>query len=471
MTNWTQKKQLLLIGGVTAAICLGTLAGVYYTHGLVEETTTQLDGKRQEIQAAEVRIKQIPATEDEVIVLRENLANYVKILPDEKELIAFVRMLGEFERQTGLKGTGLSPLKSAQGKGAQRFQQIGYTYDTKGTLWQFLKLLSLLEGYDRFVAITDFNITSGSGDRDATTSDGQTVHTMRLTLHTYTYNAQSQAKEVAIANYEKRKNELSEEIWKRIRDIKIERYDYREKVGRRDVFVDPRISGEDGSVETMDTQKTILERYVGEIARLHAMARKWRDPETTLFEQYGLEKSLREGLAKIDETIEADVRLVTYAPFKLKWSTQVTVPLDEVRAQFQGKQEQVRPVDLFLPKADIEALVTAMAKDLNAGQLEDAKSRFDAVASRLAVPAGDDRHALAVQAKSMQVQAATALDFRGMDLRLDGLVVVHGGKSGVLLNGEIYEEGEFIAEDLLLKQVEEEQVWFVFRGLTLVRTM
>ena len=46
-----------------------------------------------------------------------------------------------------------------------------------------------------------------------------------------------------------------------------------------------------------------------------------------------------------------------------------------------------------------------------------------------------------------------------------------GGRSGVLLNGEVFEEGEYVQDDLLVKQVEEEQVWFVFRGLTLVRTM
>jgi hypothetical protein len=50
-------------------------------------------------------------------------------------------------------------------------------------------------------------------------------------------------------------------------------------------------------------------------------------------------------------------------------------------------------------------------------------------------------------------------------------VVSHGGRSGVLLNGEVYEEGDYISDDLLVKTVEEEQVWFVFRGLTLVRTM
>ena len=58
-----------------------------------------------------------------------------------------------------------------------------------------------------------------------------------------------------------------------------------------------------------------------------------------------------------------------------------------------------------------------------------------------------------------------------LDLDVQGVVVNGTGRSGVLMNGEVFEEGDYIADDLLVKMVEEEQIWFVFRGLTLVRTM
>jgi len=69
------------------------------------------------------------------------------------------------------------------------------------------------------------------------------------------------------------------------------------------------------------------------------------------------------------------------------------------------------------------------------------------------------------------VKATTALDFKALDLKIQGVIVNRGGRSGVLMNGETYEEGDYVSDDLLVKMVEEEQVWFVFRGLTLVRTM
>jgi hypothetical protein len=112
-----------------------------------------------------------------------------------------------------------------------------------------------------------------------------------------------------------------------------------------------------------------------------------------------------------------------------------------------------------------------MDADCKSGQLDQAKARYEAVATRLAVPASDTRHDLVVQAKSWHVKAVTALDFKALDLKIQGVVVNRGGRSGVLVNGETYEEGDYVSDDLLVKMVEEEQVWFVFRGLTLVRTM
>jgi hypothetical protein len=112
-----------------------------------------------------------------------------------------------------------------------------------------------------------------------------------------------------------------------------------------------------------------------------------------------------------------------------------------------------------------------MDADCRSGQLEVAKNRFETVSTRLNVAPGDPRHELVVQAKSLHAKASTALDFKGMDLKIQGVVVNHDGKSGVLLNGDVYEEGDYVSDELLVKLVEEDQIWFVFRGLTLVRTM
>ena len=157
-------------------------------------------------------------------------------------------------------------------------------------------------------------------------------------------------------------------------------------------------------------------------------------------------------------------------PYRLRWSQEVITPLELLRDY--GPEIEAKPeADPYLAAGEITTLVNQMTDDCNNGQLEQARQRFESVQERMAVPAEDERHPLAVEARTWYHKASTALDFKGLDLNVQGVVVNGIGRSGVLLNGEVFEEGDYVADDLLVKMVEEEQVWFVFRGLTLVRTM
>jgi len=473
MANWTQKKQLIAILGSASVICLMAAGGVYHAQGQIEELARVTDEKQQAIVAAETKIAQIPNLEKDVIILRENLDEYVKILPDTKELIAFVRMLHQFERQSGIVGTGLIQKASRADKSKNSFAAIEYTYEMTATLWQFLKFVNLIENYERFVSITDFSLATGGKGKGDETRDGDVVHTVRLTMQTFTYNGKAAGKEVEIPDYAAQREALREEIWKRMQAIKIEKYEHRGHQGRRDIFIDPRERGDirnDGP--STAEQRSLVEKYVTEVTRLREMLVRMRKQDTTLFEQYALEKGLREGLDRLANEVNADEVRLTYAPYRLRWAKEVVAPLDELRQQVHDvAKAEVKRVDPFLPKAELEQLVAEMARECGNGQLEDARNRYESVANRLAVPSTDPRHEMAVAARAWYHKASTAIDFKGMDLRVQGLVVNRSGRSGVLLNGEVYEEGDYISDDLLLKMVEEEQVWFVFRGLTLVRTM
>lgn len=475
MANWNPKKQMFAIAGGAVAICLLAAGGVYYTYGLIDEVETSIAAKHEQIQAAEAKIAKIPAVEKEVIILRENLDAYVQILPDTNKLTDFVRTLQQFERQSGILGTVLKPMPRNT-KNTGRFAPIGYTYEMTATLWQFLKFTSLIENYERFVAITDFDISGGvdaGGGKGDETRDGDPVHKIRLSMLTYTYNGKSGGKETPIPDYDDKRQALHEEIWNRMQAIKIEKYEHRGHQGRRDIFIDPRERGDlriDGPSPA--EQRTVLDRFVSEITRLREMQQRMKKADTTLFEQYSLEKGLREGLEKVAGEAELAAARVTYAPYRLRWAKEVVAPIEELRGQVdQAAKAEARRPDPYLPMPELEQLVASMAEELKAGQLEDAKNRYESVGQRLAVPADDPRHELAVAAKALHTKAATAIDFKGMDIKVQGVVVNRSGRSGVLLNGEVYEEGDYVADDLLVKMVEEEQVWFVFRGLTLVRTM
>ncbi|MFK7741931.1 MAG: type 4a pilus biogenesis protein PilO [Planctomycetota bacterium] len=474
MSNWSQKKMLLTIGGVALFVCATAGGGVYYAQGLIEETETKVKAKNGEIKAARQRIAKVASLEKEVVILRENLGEYVKILPDEKALNEFVRMLNKFEKQSGITGTGLVQ-KNARGKRAVgRFTPIEYTYDMNATLWQGLKFMNLIENYERFVSITDFSFTPGKSRRGAEVVDGEVVHQVRISMQTYQYNQPAAGKEVAVPNYEDRREELREEIWKRMQMIRLDHYEHKGQQGRRDILVDPRERGglvSDPNKASTSEQKEMLEKYIGSIEKLEKMLETMRGEDTTLMQQYALEKRFKDELAELMIETENDGGMISYRPYRLRWSKEVMEPLARLGKELDGPRPGPDIVDPYLPAEEIRSLISMMADDCNNGQLEQAQQRYEELLDQLSVPRDDERHALAVEAKSWHVKAKTALDFKDLELRVQGVVVSGGGRSGVLLNGEVFEEGDYVADDLLVKQVEEEQVWFVYRGLTLVRTM
>lgn len=470
MANWTQKKILMTMGGVALGVCGLAAGGVYYTSGLLDEIGAKVTEKSAAIVAADAKIKDIPTIEKEAIILHENLGEYVKILPDSRELTDFVRMLQKFERQSGIRSTGLIQ-KKAGGNTKARFSPIEYTYQMTATLWQGLKFMNLVENFERFVSVTAFSIKPG--ELSANTIDGEVVHTISLTMQTFTYNNGGAHKDVTIPDYEGLKAELREDIWTRMQAIRIDHYEHPGMQGRRDIFVDPRENGLAGGKEPSNAeQRSIMEKHIGAIDKMSKTLEKIRAEGTTLFEQWSLEKVFKADLAVTLSAVDTDASMIVYRPYRLRWSQEVVTPLDALKQHGGGViPDAPKQSDPYLPGDEIETLIALMAEECTSGQLEQARERYEAVKDRLAVPATDSRHSLAVDAKSWHHKASTALDFKGLDLNVQGVVVNGTGSSGVLLNGEVFEEGDYIADDLLVKLVEEEQVWFVFRGLTLVRTM
>jgi Tfp pilus assembly protein PilO len=473
MANWTQKKLLLTIGGTSLALCLLAGGGIYYTQGLIEEVDARVADKQKAIEDADRKIATIPALEKAVIILRENLDEYVKILPNDAELSNFLRMLNQSNRQAGItKSNSLTGKNRREAKG-ERFTAIEYTYDIEATLWQCMKFMNLIENFERFVSITEFQVTSGDRGRGDDTRDGAVVHKVRLTMQTYKYNGLADGKEAKIPDYDKQKELLTEEIWNNMRAIRLDKYSFRGDHGRRDVLIDPRDRGGiDLKGPSQAEQRTILERNIAELTRLREMQQKIKRQDTTLFEQYTLEKNLKEGIDKLTAAIEADAPQLVNLGYRLRWAREVVTPFEDLRGQVAAAaKEDAGKRDPYLAEKDMKQLVADLEADCTTGQLEQAKNRYESISGRINVPANDPRHEIAVQAKKWHHMASTALDFKSLELKVQGVVVNRAGRSGVLLNGETYEEGEYVSDDLLVKAVEEEQIWFVFRGLTLVRTM
>src|SRR5262245_7699256 len=102
MVKLNDKQKMFAIGGAALGVVLIAIGGAWWAKGLVDQERQAIEAKKAEIATAEGKIARIPPTEKQVIILRENLDEYVKILPEERALNAFVKQVTQWERQSGI---------------------------------------------------------------------------------------------------------------------------------------------------------------------------------------------------------------------------------------------------------------------------------------------------------------------------------------------------------------------------------
>jgi len=476
MGKLNEKQRLRGRGGGALFLCLLGGGGVYWANGLVEDETAAIAAKQGEIKAAEAKIAKIPNAEREVIVLRENLSEYVRILPNGQELEEFINVIWEFERQSGVSIGMFKPgAKSRQAKNS-KFSSVVYQFELTATIWQTMRFMNLLENHERFIKVNALQLKSGGKKRpgDQSRSGDEIVHDIKLTVETFVYDGAGAGKEVLVPNYANKRDALSEEIFKRQQKIRMDKYDFKGDLGRRDIFVDPRLEpGEERGDLPLEEQKRLLDNYIGIVQGLRDLFRRAKDPETIVLEQYRFLKSLKEGLAiAAPEIKDIEERgLISYVVYDSQWKKDVRQPLLELQERIADSSAAgAAAVDPWLDADEFEGVIAQMEDDLSNGDLAEAKGLFEGVRDKIAVPADDERFALRVRLEGLYKRTAVAIEFSKKTLDIQGVMVNEAGLSGVLLNGTVYEEGEYIDEDLFVRTVSSEQVAFVYQGFVLIKT-
>jgi hypothetical protein len=205
-----------------------------------------------------------------------------------------------------------------------------------------------------------------------------------------------------------------------------------------------------------------------QIADLTGLQRRIVDPKTPIIERYKLQRMLREGLddtqRKVDEA--ASKGRIANLVLKVRWSKEVVEPLAQVRA---ASERETASADPYLTVKEMEEVAKDMGDALASGDLDGAKQRFDAVSEKLKVPSDHPGVATARKIQELAVRTRVAVEFSQLKLDIGGVVVNDTGKSGLILNGVVYSEGDYVDSNLLVKSVGSEQVEFVFKGFTVVK--
>ncbi|MBI4881570.1 MAG: type 4a pilus biogenesis protein PilO [Planctomycetes bacterium] len=459
-----QRHALLLILGYVGALAASGGAGYYF----YDEFKTARDEEanvRKQIELADIKIRRVPALETDVICLRENLSELVKILPNRKEVNEFVNKIADFAAESGVHIYSLKDEKD-RSKKKDVFDKVIYKLSMDANLGQFLDFLSLCEGWERFARVTMVEITAGEWKEGA--SREEVVHKISTEIETYAYRGNDDTTSaIKILNYDKRREALQDEIVSRRADIQVERYAFVPNPLRRDPFIDPRrrLSDEGEGGLPLPEQKAIVEGMVERAARLQQLARDVSSPETNFIRRLELETEIdRESLelkADLDQVLA--VHSVTDLALRRRIEREVMPSLKELLDRDQSASAAATVQDLRRFAEDMATL-------LDEGKYELVLDKHGIIAGR--IDAGSltaEGAALLHVIETAADHAKKALEFGAKEIRIGGVIVGETG-SVVIVNGSVLQEGDALEDGVLVHRIAPDRVDFEYRGVVLSRS-
>ena len=465
-----EKKVLLGIGVVSLVLAGVGAFGIHYALGKVSEEESAIKDVQGKIKEARAKIAQIPADEKDVIILRENVTEYAKILPDEKEVTEYARTLAHYSSQAGMVLTSLSPEIKQKKRGT--FQPIRYKMKLQGSLWQLMRLMNLLESHPRFMQVKTIRLSAARKEK----SVGDAVHTVDLTVETYYYNKSVKGRpQVKIPNYQTKKTDLEEAIHNARSRFEEDKYSFKGPSGRRDVFVDPRLpsQGAEGKGRLPRKQQQMIldacRKLLAEIVEIKKMM-EGKGPGGTrpnIIRRFELGKEMARRIGILRNKIQRieDDGLLSYAPLHSQLVTNVKEPLAKLVASSREK----RPESEFLEMDALERIRKSMEDALDIGDLDLAVERYRLAQHKIGPDnfGSQKRRVLVKTLKGLYRKALIAQEFARKKIEISGRILRPDGLSLVIINGKSYFEGDPVEDDLYIKSLTPESVEFIYKGVVI----
>lgn len=420
-----------------------------------------------EKQIAELRKKAdlIPKREQDVIVYREIVQRDSQILPDRDLVNALAQSVDQYARESGVALTKVSDLSLSGGDAAVAIRRMPIRMSLSGNFDQFLKFLNLFESMDRIVNVKSFSVTSNRSDDPSKPPQ----HGVQLELETYVYNGSAGlAKPIEIANYERRRDDLV--IQKLIRQQKaarVDKYQLRQRLNRRDPIVDPRRSLKDVPVdvtpEEYEAQKTLVDRMkidlelLKEDLRLEALY----VAEKKYVQLAQIRPIIQDKVREFEAALREATRKVTVIELAEILTDEIGNAFAQIRDQ---RKHETGPV--LMDRREVQGFLDSMRQFAETAAHEQVVKRmkeFEGFAKNKKLT--EDAEPLVAEMRDMAAEAQVMLDFLSLDIKVVGVIRQEQG-SRVILNGKSRKVGDVIdaAGRCRLAAIKDESLVFDFDG-------
>ncbi len=468
----TQRKVLTVVAVVMVTSVFAFL--IYRDFRQIGEIKTEIANTETAIQTARNKIAKIPAYEKDVIVLRENLNEYVKILPDGKEINDFVNKINNFADVAGVDVSKLDDVGARQrtkvrkGQAPDPFEKLVYKVNLRGSTPALIDFINAFENYERFVKVSSVDVRTGSKKSGAKISQ----HEANLTFETYVYNSGGgTSKPVAIEGYSDKLGNLTAEILASRDNIEIERYELKART-RRDPLADSRVlTGqeiEDDRVPVEEQERT-LAGLVEEINRVHHQIELEGSDVSTLgvVERAELKRQINEKVTILQETIAAfAAREYFSGTVHPRFNSLVLEPVNRLLAERNIQGSSALTLD------ELTRTRNTMRDLFARGQYSDLITSYGQVESRFHFVTGTEEGVEMIQeVDQLKREASAIIEFSERSVLVTGVIFRPDNGSVAVVNGKVLSVGDTLDGDILVTSIDLDEVEFNFKSVSIRRTV
>lgn len=461
------KKKAWIVIGVSAGLVLASAGVVYMDYQAIGEEEQAIEGVIAQNQAADRRIGQIRNIEDRVLRERYRVGEYVKVLPDDKEINDLVKKISEFSASSGVEITKLddSAARSrGRKKAATAFEEAAYKLDLRGTLSEFLDFMHRFETHDRFIKVKSFSISNDQSGRNSEQS-GPPRHSIEMTLETYVYNPGKGAQQVDIVNAQKRSLALLEGA-PITESLELETYDYMPQPDRRDLFADPRlaadVSAENQRVaaQNVEEQKKLLDEMK---SRFDAIRTALEEEAliTSFVKKVEFGRQVSDEMAKLAVDIDNAKKSALFREKSLAdmFQRDILKPFDVLYAERKKADER------GLAQRELKVELAHMQTAFDAGRHDEVVSSARALLTAKTSTDGEEIAAIFARIEQLGARAQARVEFAEIPIELKGYVFepAHPERAVVIINDRAYSQGEVLADGVIVGRIDLSRVTFVYK--------
>lgn len=394
----------------------------------------------------------IAKREQDVIVYREIVQRDAQILPDKDQVNQLTNTIDDFARQAGVMVTSLGDLNLA-GNPGQAISRVPIRLSLSGSYDQFLKFVNLFETMPRIVNTRSFSIQTGA--RVVDDPNVAPTHAIALELETYVYAAAAGlSKPVEIANYERRKDDqVIQKLVRQQKAARVDSYQLRPRINRRDPLVDPRKSQVDPAaggvgVEQYDQMKRKIDKLRQDVTLLTEDVRLMNQylQEKKYLQYVGMKQNVQDKVQALESDVkEADPTIIV-PELREVFVEEVVTPFQKLSVDvLKGEGGSSGGVVVILRQHVKEFLdkqtATLESRDYEASVRT--KAELDGLLARANHKLAEDAQDFVAQIQENARVATVMIEFDRLNLRVTGVIRQEQG-SIVIINGKTRRVGDYV---------------------------